>query len=125
MAKRLTLERLLRDDDDASGQTIRQWHVERDGELLTIRTRADQPGFLLIRASDAALLCADITEMAATVGPAARPHKWVPSRLGHGTKMCSQCAGTEQELAALGQLDRCDMAPGSTPPPEAVEAGQR
>lgn len=39
-----------------------------------------------------------------------RPHIWVPSTLGHGETMCTVCAGTNRELAAMGQLERCPGA---------------
>lgn len=64
MARRMTLERILRDDDDASGQTIRNWVIEEDSGMLTIRPRKDL-NFILIRASDAKQLADDLVMMAA------------------------------------------------------------
>lgn len=69
MARRLTVERVLRDDDDASGQTIRKWQIQRDGNFITIRSRDDGPGFIMLRTSDVPLFKADldtITELANT-----------------------------------------------------------
>ena len=39
---------------------------------------------------------------------AARSHKWVTSRLGHGELMCSKCMITNREAEAIGLLDLCD-----------------
>ena len=39
----------------------------------------------------------------------ARPHSWGPSRLGHGTSMCSRCFVTDAEAAALGELNDCSQ----------------
>ena len=41
----------------------------------------------------------------------ARPHKMVPSTLGHGETMCVYCKGTNRELAVLGEEDNCIAAP--------------
>lgn len=60
MARRLTIERLLRDDDDDSGQTIRQWHIQREGNFITLQQRQDSDRFLIIRATDVQQLCADM-----------------------------------------------------------------
>lgn len=32
MPAKHTIERILRDDDDASGQTVREWKIEVEGE---------------------------------------------------------------------------------------------
>ena len=63
MAAKVTLERILRDDDDSTGQDIREWKIEREGSRLKIRDCRGS-GFLLIRASDADELMADIKAMA-------------------------------------------------------------
>lgn len=34
-------------------------------------------------------------------------HNWVPSTLGHGEVMCTQCKITNREAACLGWLERC------------------
>lgn len=59
-----TLERILREPDDASGQTIRQWCIEREGAFLTLKNRRDKAGFLLIRVSDLTQFVADLYEVA-------------------------------------------------------------
>ena len=51
MSSRITIERILRDDDDASGQTIRQWRIEIEGANIKIDAR-DGAHFLLMRAED-------------------------------------------------------------------------
>lgn len=52
MAARITLERILRDDDDASGQTIREWKIEAEaGAGITIRMNHGD-GFILLRPDD-------------------------------------------------------------------------
>lgn len=37
-----------------------------------------------------------------------KPHKWEPSRLGHGETMCAYCFGTNREIAVIGNPDVCD-----------------
>lgn len=51
MTARITIERILRDDDDASGQTIRQWSIEVEPHRILIRSR-DELSFLMLRADD-------------------------------------------------------------------------
>lgn len=51
MAARITIERLLRDDDDDSGQTIRDWKIESDPGHITIRMKHGD-GFIIMRPSD-------------------------------------------------------------------------
>lgn len=34
-------------------------------------------------------------------------HDWIASTLGHGYRMCSKCKTTDDEAAALGELDTC------------------
>ncbi|MBX3481633.1 MAG: hypothetical protein KF842_14675 [Caulobacter sp.] len=67
MAAQLTLERILRDDDDASGQTIRVWRLSIDGQYLRIQrsgTETSSSG-LLIRVADVPQLIADLKSIAA------------------------------------------------------------
>jgi len=52
-ASRITIERILRDDDDASGQTIRQWTIQVERHGITIRSR-DELAFLMMRTDDIA-----------------------------------------------------------------------
>ncbi len=61
MAKRVTIERVLRDDDDASGQSVRGWKLSLDGKFITIRpARRDVSDFLLIQTDDVETLCRDL-----------------------------------------------------------------
>lgn len=41
MSERFTLERILRDEDDSSGQSIRAWALAVEDGHLTIRGRSD------------------------------------------------------------------------------------
>lgn len=60
MALRVTFERVLRDDDDASGQTIRDWKIEAEpGASITIRMKHGD-GFVLLRAADIDLFIQDL-----------------------------------------------------------------
>lgn len=63
MAKRMTLERILRDDDDASGQTIRSWRIESDGDQVCI-TKSEHSEWIMIRTSDVDQFIADLREIA-------------------------------------------------------------
>jgi len=51
MVARITLERVLRDDDDDSGQTVRDWKIESEAGHITIRMKHGD-GFILLRAGD-------------------------------------------------------------------------
>ena len=57
---RITIERILRDDDDCSGQTIRQWKIESEGRHITIRDREDHLPFLMLRPDDIEILIDDL-----------------------------------------------------------------
>lgn len=59
MAARITVERILRDDDDTSAQTVRDWVIEAADGFITIRLKHGT-GFLLMRASDIDIFAADL-----------------------------------------------------------------
>lgn len=58
MTARITIERILRDDDDATGQSVRQWRIEAEAACVTVR--AETAGFLMVRAGDIDLLIEDL-----------------------------------------------------------------
>jgi hypothetical protein len=61
VASKITVERILRDDDDASGQTIREWKLELEGDTLTINGSRHRPdAWLIIRLADADECMADL-----------------------------------------------------------------
>lgn len=61
MAVKLTVERILRDDDDASGQSVREWKLELEDDTLTISGSRHRPeSWIIIRLSDADEFMADI-----------------------------------------------------------------
>ncbi|MBU1606341.1 MAG: hypothetical protein KKD08_05975 [Alphaproteobacteria bacterium] len=61
MTSKITIERVLRDPDDASGQTVREWKLELEGDTLTISGSRHRPAsWLIIRLSDADEFMADI-----------------------------------------------------------------
>lgn len=51
MVRRVTIETILRDEDDASGQTVRDWKIEADRGHIVIRLKHGD-GFLSMRATD-------------------------------------------------------------------------
>lgn len=59
MAARITIERLLRDEDDSSGQSIRDWKIESEPYSVTIRLKHGD-GFILLRAADVDIFIADV-----------------------------------------------------------------
>lgn len=61
--KRVTLERILRDDDDASGQTVRSWRFEVDGDHIKI-AKNEHSDWNMIRVLDVAQFIADLKEAA-------------------------------------------------------------
>lgn len=63
MSRRITLERVLRDDNDANGQTVRTWIMQRDDDLIMIRAR-EGSDFILIRKADAQQFHEDLQAIA-------------------------------------------------------------
>lgn len=59
MAARVTFDRVLRDDDDNSGQTIRDWRIESEIGTITVRLKHGS-GFLLMRPEDVDLFVVDL-----------------------------------------------------------------
>jgi hypothetical protein len=59
MAWRKTIERILRDSNDQSGQSIREWKIEAEKDLIKVCLNHGD-GFILIRPSDAELFVADV-----------------------------------------------------------------
>lgn len=53
MSARHTIERILRDPDDASGQTIREWKIEVEDATVTISGSRHRPeSWIIIRLED-------------------------------------------------------------------------
>lgn len=59
MAAKVTIERILRDPDDCSGQTIRSWTIEAESGFVMIR-KAHSDGFILLRSADVDIFKADL-----------------------------------------------------------------
>lgn len=59
MPARITIERILRDEDDASGQTVREWTIECDPGHIMIKMKHGT-GFLHLRPSDVEQLIDDL-----------------------------------------------------------------
>lgn len=51
MSAKITIERILRDEDDASGQSIREWRIESEPGFVTIKLKHGD-GFLMLRFED-------------------------------------------------------------------------
>lgn len=68
-ARRITIERVLRDADDASGQSIREWKIEAEAGHVTIWPAHGD--ILLLRAADIELFIEDLqaAEINARVSP--------------------------------------------------------
>lgn len=60
MVVRNTIERILRDPEDASGQTMREWKIEAERGHITIRLKHGD-GFLMMRADDVDLFIKDLS----------------------------------------------------------------
>ena len=60
MPARHTIERILRDADDSSGQSIREWKIESESGFITIRLRHGD-GFISLRPDDVAWFVIDLT----------------------------------------------------------------
>lgn len=61
MSARVTIERVLRDDDDAAGQSVRRWRIEAEAGYVTIRT-GGEISFLLIQTGDVDLFVRDLNQ---------------------------------------------------------------
>jgi len=59
MVARITIERLLRDDDDNTGQSVRDWKIEVNAGHVTIRLKFGD-GFILLREEDIDGFIADL-----------------------------------------------------------------
>jgi len=51
MAARVTIERILRDADDVSGQSVRDWTIQAEPGHLTIRLKHGD-GFIMLNPDD-------------------------------------------------------------------------
>lgn len=60
MAARVTIERMLRDEDDDTGQSLRDWRIESERGFVTIRMKHGD-GFILMRPADIDLFVRDLT----------------------------------------------------------------
>lgn len=65
MTARITIERVLRDVDDDSGQTIRDWKIESEAGHVTIRLKHGD-GFIMMRPADVDIFTADLQRAKAT-----------------------------------------------------------
>lgn len=61
MAVKYTIERILRDDDDVSGQSIRSWIIEVEPSASVVIRMNHGDGFILLRADDIDLFINDLT----------------------------------------------------------------
>jgi len=61
VAKRTTIERVLRDDGDNAGQSIRDWKIEAENNHVTLRSGHDLE-FIMLRKADIDLLIADLQQ---------------------------------------------------------------
>lgn len=59
MAARITIERILRDDNDDTGQSVRDWKIESDAGFITIRLKHGE-GFITLRPTDIEIFTADL-----------------------------------------------------------------
>jgi hypothetical protein len=73
MSARVTIERILRDDDDASGQSVRRWRIEAEAEAgyVTIRTGGEN-SFLMIQTGDVDLFVRDLLQAVETAAELAK-----------------------------------------------------
>lgn len=64
MPRLITVERMVRDDEDPTGHSVRSWWIRRDGSYIWIQPAENQAGPLMIQASDIEALCADLEMLA-------------------------------------------------------------
>jgi uncharacterized protein with PhoU and TrkA domain len=59
MAARVTIERILRDDDDMQGQSVRDWKIEAERGHVVIRLKHGD-GFIMLRPADIEIFTDDL-----------------------------------------------------------------
>lgn len=59
MARRVTIERILRDADDISGQNIRDWKIESEVGNIVVRLKHGD-GFIMMRPDDIEFFIEDL-----------------------------------------------------------------
>lgn len=59
MAARVTIERILRDDDDQTGQNVRDWKIEAERGHIVIRLKHGD-GFIMLRPVDIEVFMDDL-----------------------------------------------------------------
>lgn len=59
MAARVTIERILRDEEDATGATIRDWKIEAERGHVVVRLKHGD-GFLMLRPADIEIFTDDL-----------------------------------------------------------------
>ncbi len=59
MAARVTIERILRDPDDAAAQTVRDWKIEAEQGHIVIRLKHGD-GFIMLRPDDVEIFTNDL-----------------------------------------------------------------
>lgn len=52
-----------------------------------------------------------------------RSHNWIKSPLGHGESYCTQCHGTNREIAVIGDMNVCEKAPNQSDHTDAHPSG--
>ena len=61
MAVKHTIEHILRDDDDASGQSVREWKIEVEGGSVTISGSRHRPeSWIILRLADLTTFKSDL-----------------------------------------------------------------
>lgn len=59
MPRRVTIETILRDSDDMTGSSVREWKIEADRGHITIRLRHGD-GFLMLPVDDVEKFVVDV-----------------------------------------------------------------
>jgi hypothetical protein len=67
MAGSLTLERIIRDPDDAKGSAVREWHISSEGSLILLRRHKGSNSFITLTEEDFGQLHADLKAMASVI----------------------------------------------------------
>ena len=106
MPSKITIETLLRDDDDATGASIRRWNIAIEGSTITLRHNHGD-GFIMIRAADVQTLVNDLCRAQDLAGPYVIADTTPP-------KPPRKKRRTKAEIAADNEAEQLAQASGAT-----------
>ncbi len=102
MPAKITLERIIRDDDDQTGRDVREWTITRENEIITIKGRKAS---LLISTDDVPDLIADMQAMVAINFENSRTNETIHNSM----PICPKCQSSKYVMPLNENEFRCDI----------------